>query len=72
MTTGEIEQYIKAQEDIDPLEIEDTSSEQFYTKRFLITFKIQDYDKVMADTFWPDRIYFKQWYPARQNPPKTK
>ena len=66
-TTEDIKEYIKAQNDsIEPQEVKDTSSEEWHTKRFLITFKIQDFDEVMSDTFWPDSIYFKQWYPARK------
>ena len=45
--------------------IEDTSSDGWETKRFLLTLSMDDYEKVMKPEFWPKKIYFKRWYPAR-------
>jgi hypothetical protein len=51
---------------IDVVAVEDTSSPDWDTKRFKLTFKMADHDKVMAQDFWPQRIYFKRWYPVRR------
>ena len=67
LVTDDIKNFIISQDDtIVPEEIKDTSSEGYHTKRFLVTFKMTDYDKIMSEEFWPDKIYFKRWFPPRR------
>ena len=73
MSEDDIKRYIEStgkDDRVQPEEVKDTSSPDYYTKRFLITFKTKDFDTVLSDSFWPDRIYYKQWYPARAGPRK--
>ena len=56
---------------IDSVKIDDTSSPEWDTKRFCITFGIEYFDIVMNEDFWPERIYFRQWFPDRRRPPKN-
>ena len=42
--------------------IEDASTEGWETKRFVLSFRMCDKDKVFDQNFWPARIYFKQWF----------
>ena len=66
ITENEIRDYIKGVDnDIVINSIKDTSSEGWQTKRFLLTFDTTHYDNVMSSSFWPSKIYFKQWFPAR-------
>ena len=68
-----IKQYIKeTDEEVVPSEVTDTSSHDWETKRFLITFKFEDFEKVMTESFWPEKIYFRQWYPAKKRPEGVK
>jgi hypothetical protein len=46
----------------DVIEMKDTSSEGWFTKRYLITFSRACYDKVMVPEFWPERVYYSQYY----------
>ena len=63
----DIKDYIRDQDNgVDPHEIKDTSTEGRGTKRFLITLKFADMDKVMTTAFWPNKIYFKKWFPNLQ------
>ena len=65
-TADDIKLYVKSQnEEIELGDIQDTSSEGWQTKRFLATFDIKHYDEVMNDIFWPERIYYRIWYPER-------
>ena len=50
---------------IEAKNIEDTSSTDWSTKRFLLTFSFEHYEQVMAKEFWPKRIYYRRWFPAR-------
>ena len=69
-TDDDIKTYIQTQDaNIEPEEIKDTSSADFFTKRFLITFKSKDFETVMSNVFWPEKIYYKQWYPPRAKSP---
>ena len=62
-TEDDIKQYIEKKDNtVKPIEIKDASEEGWDTKRFLVTFHTKDFDKVKADEFWPDRIYFRQWF----------
>lgn len=71
ITEDDIKRYIQTHaEEVEPEEVKDTSSKDYHTKRFLVTFMIKDFDTVLSDTFWPERIYYKQWYPARPAPKK--
>ena len=51
--------------------IEDTSSAEWNTKRFLLTFGYDDYEAVMCPEFWPKKIYFRRWFPARAKRQQT-
>ena len=59
-----IREYITSK-DVDVTKVEDTSSNDWDTKRFLLTFDYSVYDKVMESEFWPKRIFFRRWFPAR-------
>ena len=63
---GKINEYLVSK-GIENATVENTSSENWSTKRFLITLSYQNYSTVMAPEFWPKRIYFKRWFPARKN-----
>ena len=59
-----IKEYIQSK-DVEIQGIEDKTSEGWQTKRFLITFDYNHYEKVMATEFWPKKIYYKRWFPAK-------
>ena len=62
-TEDDIKEYINKKENaVQPCEIVDASEEGWDTKRFLITFPIKAFDAVMSGDYWPDRIYFRQWF----------
>ena len=46
--------------------IQDASTEGWETKRFILTFKAEDKEKVFKGDFWPQRIYFKQWFMRKE------
>ena len=48
-----------------PIKDADTSLEGWDTKRFCLTFKQKFFDKIMQTDFWPNGLYFKQYYPPR-------
>ena len=54
---------------IAPTDLQDTSSEGWTTKRFLVTFPATAEDKVLSSDFWPSKIYYKKWFAPR---PKWK
>ena len=56
---------------IKALDIRDMSSDGWETKRFVVSFDSEITDTVMKNDFWPARIYYKRWYPPRQNKPKS-
>ena len=63
ITKDRIAEYIKEKDDsvvID--EIQDTSSEGWETKRFLLSMNTEFFDVLMNDQFWPKGIYYKQWF----------
>ena len=65
----QLKKYINDKDNsIDPVDVKDTSSSGWETKRFLVTLKSSEFDKVMTGDFWPSRIYYKQWYKARPKP----
>jgi len=45
--------------------VTDESAAGWDTKRFLVTFALNDLDRVMKEDFWPSGIYFKKFFPAR-------
>lgn len=64
LSDEDISVYIEGKSaNIKPLKIEDTTSEGWSTKRFLITFDYKYCDTIMSEDFWPRRIYFKRWFP---------
>ena len=66
-----IRDYVKNQDkDIEIKEIKDTSTEGWETRRYLVTFNMDDQEKVLKGEFWPEKIYFKRWYVNR--PAKDK
>jgi hypothetical protein len=67
-----IREYIKDQDDqIEIKEIKDTSTDGWETRRFLVTFNMEDQEKVLKGEFWPARIYFRRWYVNRPAKDKT-
>ena len=64
LSTGDIKKYM-SEKGVEVVNIEDKSSDGWETKRFLITLLYQDYETVMKADFWPKKIYFKRWFPAK-------
>ena len=63
ITEDRIRTYIQDKDtDVQLTAIKDTTTEGWETKRFLLTFGIDCKEKVLDDTFWPQGIYFKQWF----------
>ena len=64
--TDDIATYVKSKQDgITAVKVEDTSSEGWSTKRFLLTFDYSYHDVIMAQEFWPKKIFFKRWFTRR-------
>ena len=63
----DIKKYIASVKDgnLQAQKVEDLTSEGWDTKRFVLTFDVCHMDTVMAQDFWPKRIYFKRWFPSR-------
>ena len=60
--------YVQSKDkDIGVLNVEDLSAEGWGTKRFVLIIDYKSYEKVMGTDLWPQKIYFKQWYPRRPN-----
>ncbi|ELU11253.1 hypothetical protein CAPTEDRAFT_188252 [Capitella teleta] len=55
------ETYIES-EGVQATQVEDTSSEGWGTKRYLITCSKDDKVKVLDPSFWSNEVYFCQWY----------
>ena len=63
ITDERIRTYVtEKSDDIEIIEIKDTTTDGWETKRFLITFNMSDFKAVMDDAFWPEGIYYKQWF----------
>jgi phage anti-repressor protein len=63
ITEDRIKDYILEQNaEVEPVEIKETTTEGWETKRFLITFDMASFDTIMDDKFWPKGIYYKQWF----------
>lgn len=61
-----IKDYIATQnEEITALEIEDTTTEGWPSKRFICKFKRCHMEQVLSPEFWPDEVYFRQWFTPR-------
>lgn len=61
-----IKDYISGKaDDITVLNVEDTTTEGWSTKRFLIRMEYKHMDRVMTPEFWPKNIYYKRWFPRR-------
>ena len=67
VTTEAVSTYIeqKTNQSVKEISIEDTSTDGWTTKRFLIKFDIKDTETILDDSFWPSSIYYKRWYPPR-------
>ena len=52
--------------DVAAIRVEDNSSENWQTKRFVVTLAYEHYERVMNPEFWPKKIYFKRWFPAKE------
>ena len=48
-------------------EVKDESSDGWPTKRFIVTFKRSDYDAVMSPDFWPEGVFYRQWFTPKSN-----
>lgn len=60
-TCDSLKKYVMSQNaDVDLVNVEDSSSEGFETKRFWLKFNEKDYPVVMKADFWPPRIYFSR------------
>ena len=67
MDAESVTEYIKERDpSVTLTNIEDKSSEGWETKRYILTFDAQVFDKVMCPDFWPNKIYYKQWYPHKE------
>ena len=53
---------------IKEVSIQDTSSEGWYTKRYILEFDSKHKDTVLSEDFWPGNIYYKRWFPERKKP----
>ena len=68
LNSDDIVRYVESkEEDTKPRQVEDTTSEGWNTRRFLLTFDFKYYDRVMAQDFWPQQIYYKRWFTRKQN-----
>ena len=67
---GDIKQHIKDDQlnivDND-IVVKDETTDGWPTKRFRITLPLKYFDDVMKPEFWPPKVYFRQFYPARGN-----
>jgi hypothetical protein len=48
-----------------PIKAEDASLEGWDTKRFSLTFSLKLHEKVMKSEFWPEGLYFREYFPRR-------
>ncbi len=62
----DIVNYVESKGDLKPSNIEDIKSDGWNIKRFLLTFEYKHHDVIMAQDFWPRRIYFKRWFRHKQ------
>ena len=64
ITEDRIKNFIeeKGDDELKLITIKDTTTEGWETKRFLLTFGSDSKEKVLDNTFWPQGIYFKQWF----------
>ena len=63
ITEERIRTYIEEQNDeVKLVEIKETTTEGWETKRFLVTFDMSNFETVMDNNFWPQGIYYKQWF----------
>lgn len=68
ITVDKVRSYIKKKnENVEIIKIKDTSTDHWPTKRFLVDFKQVDYATVVDPDFWPPKVYYRQYFPARQN-----
>lgn len=66
MKEKDIEDYIIGiDKDVAPISVVDSSSPEWGTKRFIVTFALNAKDKVLEPSFWPGGVYFRQYFPAR-------
>ena len=65
-TEQTISAYIKDKDStIEHSSVEDNSTEGWPTKRFIVTFQQSDFTKVTSADFWPEAIFFRQWFAAK-------
>ena len=68
----DIKAYLNAKQDnITPIDVVDTSSPDWGTKRFLLTFVYEHMNHVLAKEFWPKNIYFKRWFTPKSKKKQT-
>lgn len=63
LNVDDIKTYLRSKE-TQAVSIEDKTSPGWETKRYLLTFSYEQFDKVLSADFWPKKIYFKRWFPA--------
>ena len=68
-TTDSVKEYI-ADKGINALDIEDKSSADWNTKRFVVKLPADSLETVMTPAFWPKNIVFNRWFdrPSRSAP----
>ena len=64
LSDDDIKAYLSSKS-VEPVKIEDKTSPGWETKRFLLTLPFDNFENVMSPEFWPKKIYFKRWFPAK-------
>ena len=63
ITDEKIKAYVRNNDTYVQLQkIEDASSPEWETKRFILTFKAEDKETVLQEDFWPTKIFYRQWF----------
>ena len=65
-TTESVKKYI-TDKGIEPLNVEEKSSPEWDTKRFVVKMPADSQETVMTPAFWPKKIAFKRWFDRRSN-----
>lgn len=66
ITEETIRSYVeKKSEEVKLQTIEDASSPEWETKRFILTFNADDRETIMQDNFWPKKIFYREWFSRR-------
>ena len=65
VTVTDIKKYVADKGIAEPKEVEDTTTEGWPTKRFRVTFPREVFQTVMSADFWPENVYFRQFFQPR-------